>query len=99
MGDASGDGIQFHTIQAAVGHAVGQHTEKITHAHGRLQNIAGLEAHPLYGIIDGANHYRRGIVSVQRGSAGGGILFFGEQSFQLGVLGRPIFFVRVKSIR
>ncbi len=37
-------------------------------------------------------------MGVQSGSAGGGILLFGEQPFQLGVLGRPVFLVGVKGI-
>ena len=37
-------------------------------------------------------------MGIQSGSAGGGILLFGEQPFQLGVLGRPVFLVGVKDI-
>ena len=96
--NAASNRIQFYAIQTAAGHAVGQHTEEVAHAHGRLQNISRLEAHLFHSIIDGANYHRRGIMGIQRGSAGGGILIFGEQSFQLGILGRPVFFAGVKGI-
>ena len=78
FGDAPGNGIQFYTIQAAVCHAGGQHSKEIAHAHGRLQNVARLEAHALHRIINRANYHRGGVVGIQHGAAGGGVFVLGE---------------------
>ena len=97
--NAACDAVQFHTVQAAILHGVRQHTKKVANAHARLQNIAAAEAHALHSIIDGTNHGGAGVVGVQDGATGGGVLIFGEQSFQFGVLFCPVALVRVKGIR
>ena len=52
----------------------------------------------LHGIVNATDHGGAGIVGVQSRSASGGVFILREQSFQLGVLGRPIFLVGVKSV-
>ena len=45
LGNAPGDGVQFHTVDLAACHSVREHTDKVTDATGRLQNIALSKAH------------------------------------------------------
>ena len=52
----------------------------------------------LHGIVNATDHGGAGIVGVQSRSASGGVFILREQFFQLGVLGRPIFLVGVKSV-
>ena len=83
LGDASGDGIQLHTVGVTACHAVGEHTDKVAHAAGRLQNVALPEAHLLQCLIHGLNDDWGGVESGQRAGSGGGVFFFGKQGFQL----------------
>ena len=99
LGNAPGNAVQFHAVQAAVCHAIRQHPKEVAHAHTRLQNITGLKAHLLDRIIDGTNHHRRGVVGVQGTGTGSSILILGKQSFQFGVLFCPTIFAGVKGIR
>ena len=62
--NTSADGIQLHTVQAAVLHFLREHTEEIAHAHGRLQDIAGLKAQIANGLVDGPNDGGSSIVGV-----------------------------------
>lgn len=73
FGDSACDGVQLHTVQTAVRHAFGQHTEEIADAHARFQNVAGLEAHVLDCIIDGADNGGAGKVRAQRRLPGSGM--------------------------
>ena len=75
--DASRDGIQLHAVKPAAFHALRQHTEEVAHAHAGLQNIAGLEAHVLHHVVNGADNGGTGIVGVERGSSGGGVFLRG----------------------
>ena len=75
--DASRDGIQLHAVEPAAFHALRQHTEEVAHAHAGLQNIAGLEAHVLHRVVNGADNGGAGIVGVQRGRSGGGVFLRG----------------------
>ena len=96
--NAPGDRIQFHAVQAAVLHGVRQHSKEVAHTHGRLQNVARLKPHFLDCIINRANYHRGGVVGVQGAGTGGGVLIFGEQPFQFGVLFCPTIFAGVKGI-
>ena len=98
FGDAPGDAVQLYAVQPTVLHDVRQHPEEVTHAHGRLQNVARPETHLFDCIINGANHHRRGVVSVQGAGTCGGILVLGEQPFQFGVFLCPTIFAGVKSV-
>ena len=77
LGDASRNGIQLHAVEPAAFHALRQHTEEVAHAHGRLQDVAGLEAHAADSLIDCLDNRGAGVVSVQRGSSGGGVFLRG----------------------
>ena len=73
--------------------------KKLPHAHRRLQNVAGTEAHLLHGFINGADNSGAGVVGVQGGGPGRGVFLRGQQFFQFRILGGPRGFVRVKGIR
>ena len=75
--DASRDGIQLHAVEPAAFHALRQHTEEVAHAHAGLQNIAGLEAHVLHRVVNGADNGGTGVVGVEGGGAGGGVFLRG----------------------
>ena len=75
--DASRDGIQLHAVEPAAFHALRQHTEEVAHAHAGLQNVPGLETHILHRVVNGADNRGAGVVSVQRGSSGGGVFLRG----------------------
>ena len=94
----STDGIQLHAVQTAVSHFLRQHTKEIAHTHRRLQNISGLKSHTVHRFIDGLNDRRAGVMGVEGGASGGGIFLRGQQLFQLGILGSPCRFFRVKGI-
>ena len=96
--NASGDAVQFHTIQAAVLHGVRQHPEKVADTHAGFQNIAATESHFFYCIIDGTDNGGAGIVCIQHRPTGGGVLVLRKHSFQFGVLLCPVVFVGVKGI-
>ena len=93
------DGIQFHAVQTAAGHALRQHPEEIAHTAGRFQNVAGAEAHLLYRAIDGADDDGAGVVGVEGGGPGRFIFLRGQKLFQFGVLLGPGSFGRVEGIR
>ena len=76
--DASRDGIQLHAVEPAAFHALRQHTEEVAHAHAGLQNVPGLETHILHRVVNGADNRGAGVVSVQRGSSGGGVFLRGK---------------------
>ena len=76
--DSAGDAVQLHTVQAASLHLLREKPEKVPDAHGRLQDVAGLEAHAADSIIDCLDNRGAGIVSVQRGSSGGGVFLRGK---------------------
>jgi len=98
FGDAPGDAVQFHAVQPTALHGVRQHSEEVTYAHTRFQNVTAAETHTLHRIVDTTDHGRAGVVGIQSRSASGGVFILREQFFQLGVLGRPIFLVGVKSV-
>ncbi len=81
-----GDAVQFHTVQAAVCHAVGQHSKEVAYAHTRFQNVAAAETHALHSNVNTTDHGGAGVVGIQHGAAGCGILVLGEQPFQFRVL-------------
>ena len=64
FGDLSGDLVQLHAVQLALGKAVREHSEEIAHAHGRLQNVAACKAHPFQSCVHFPNDNRGGIVGV-----------------------------------
>ena len=99
FGNPAGDGIQFHTVKAAVAHFLREHTEEVADAHGRLQNVAGLEAHISNRFIDGPDDRGAGVVGVEGGSAGGFIFCWRKGGFQLLILRCPAGFAGIKGIR
>ena len=98
FGDAPGDAVQLYAVQPTVCHAVRQHPKEVAHTHTRFQNVTAAETHTLHRIVDTTDHGGAGVVGVQSRSASGGVFILREQFFQLGVLGRPIFLVGVKSV-
>ena len=99
FGNPAADGIQFHAVQTAPGHALRQHPEEVAHAHRRLQNVAGTEAHLLHSLINGADNGGAGVVGIEGGGPGRFVFLRGQQLLQLRILGGPRGFVRVKGIR
>ena len=90
LGDATGDGIQFHAVELAVPHTLRKQTEEVADAHRRLQNVAGFKAHLFNGFIDAADNGRTGVVSVQGGSSGGGVFLLGQKGFQFLIFGMAV---------
>ena len=78
LGDSAGNAVQLHAVEPAAFHALRQQTEEVTHAHGRLQDVAGPEAHAADSLIDCLDNRGAGVVSVQRGSSGGGVFLRGK---------------------
>ena len=78
LGDAPGDGIQFHTISVTACHAFGNHADEIANTTGWLQNIALPEAHLLQRLIHGLDDNRRGIERSQGAGSGSSVFFFGK---------------------
>ena len=99
LGDSAGDAVQLHTVQAASLHLLREKPEKVPDAHGRLQDVAGLEAHAADSLIDCLDNRGAGVVGVEGGGAGGGVFLRGKHAFQLIVLGAPACLVRVESVR
>ena len=79
LGDPSGDGIQFHAVETAASHIFREHSKEIADTHGRLQNIAGLEAQIANSFINSTDNRGAGVVGVQRGRTGGGIFLRGKR--------------------
>ena len=98
LGDPPADGIQLHTVQLASGHAIRQHTKEIAHAAGRFQNIASLESHVTYGLVNSPNHRGAGVVSIEGGPSGSGVFLWSQKLLQLGIFLAPAFLVRVKGV-
>ena len=89
LGDPAGDGIQFHTVQAAVLHLFREHTEEVADTHGRFQNVAGLESHLRNSIIHGLDNRGRCIVGIEGGTSGGAVLLGSQCCGKFLILFRP----------
>ena len=98
-GDAAGEAVQFHAVQAAARHALRQQAEEVAHTHSRFQNVPGAKAHLFHSVIDGADHRGAGVVGVEGGGAGRRILCLGQQRLELRVLLAPVLVLRVKRLR
>ena len=99
LGDTPGDGVQFHTVEAAALHGLREQSEEIAHAHRRFQDVARLEAHPLHSVIDGLDDGGAGVVGVEGGRSGGSVFLRGEGGIQFPELACPAIFFLVKGIR
>ena len=97
--DASRDGIQLHAVEPAAFHALRQHTEEVAHAHAGLQNVAGLEAHVLHRVVNGADNGGAGVVGVEGRGAGGGVFLRGKCGVQLCKFVFPVILAFIKSVR
>ena len=97
--DVPGNAVQLHAVQTAPGHALRQHPEEIAHTAGRLQNVAGAEAHLFYRVVNGADHSGAGVVGVEGRGPGRFIFLRGQKLFQFGVLLGPGSFGWVEGIR
>ena len=64
LGDAAGEGVQLHAVQAAVLHALRHQPKKVANAAGRLQDVAGAETHILHRLIDGLDNGGGRVVGV-----------------------------------
>ena len=98
LGNPAGDGIQFHTVKAAVTHLIGEHTEEVAHTHRRFQDITALEAHVSNSFIHGLDYCGAGIVSVQRRASCCGIFLWGKGFVQFDELVCPVGLAFVKGI-
>ena len=98
LGNAPGDAVQLHTVQAASLHLLREKSEKVSDAHGRLQNVAGLEAHVSNGFIDCLDNRGTGVVGVQRGGAGSGVFLRGKCGVQLCKFVCPIWLIFIERI-
>ena len=81
LGDPTGETVQLNTIEAAVLHPLGQHPEEVSHAHCRLQNVAGLKAHVFNGLVHCTDDCRAGVMGIQCGSPCRLVLLIGEFRF------------------
>ena len=95
LGNAPGEAVQLHAVQFAVAHGLRQTAEEIAHAAGRLQDVAGLEAHVGEGIIDGPDDNRGGVMGIEGGRPSRRILVLGQQGLELPVLAVAL----VKAVR
>ena len=98
-GDSAGETVQLYAVQAASGHGVRQQAEKIAHAAGRFQNVAGSKSHASNGLIHGADDRRAGVMGVQGRGTGRSIFGLAEQLFEFLIFLFPICILRVKRLR
>ena len=98
-GDSAGETVQLYAVQAASGHGVRQQAEKIAHAAGRFQNVAGSKSHASNGLIHGADDRRAGVMGVQGRGTGRRIFGLAEQLFEFLIFLFPICILRVKRLR
>ena len=99
LGDAPGDGVQLHTIEAAARHAVREQAKEIAHAHRGFQDVAGGKAHIAHSLIDGLDDGGAGVVGVEGGRSGGSVFLRGEGGVQFPELACPTVLLLVKGIR
>ena len=95
LGNAPGEAVQLHAVQFAVAHGLRQTAEEVAHATGRLQDVAGLEAHVGEGIVDGPDDHRGGVMGIEGGRPSRRILVLGQQGLELPVLAVAL----VKAVR
>ena len=79
-------------------HLLREKPEKVPDAHGRLQNVAGLEAHGSNGFIDCLDNRGAGVVGVEGGGAGGGVFLRGKCGVQLCKFVCPIWLIFIERI-
>ena len=77
------DGVDFHTVDFAVCHAVRQHTDEVANAAGRFQNVSLPEAHLLQCLVHSPDDDRGSVKGGKGTGSGGGIFVLVKQSFQL----------------
>ena len=95
----SRDAVQLHTVKTAFLHFLRQKSEKVAHAHRRLQDVTALKAHVRKSFIHCPDDRGRGIMCVERRASCGGI-FFGRKRFvKLDKFVCPRFLLLVKGIR
>ena len=99
LGDAPGDGVQLHTVEAAALHGLREQSEEIAHAHAGFQDIARLESHLLHRVIDRPDHGGAGVVGVEGGRSGSGVFLRGEGGIQFPEFACPAILFLVKGIR
>ena len=97
--DSAGDAVQLHTVQAASLHLLREKPEKIPDAHGRLQDVAGLEAHVANGFIDCLDNRGAGVVGVQGRCSGRGVFFGRKRRIKLRKFVFPVILAFIKSVR
>ena len=98
-GNSPGNAVQLYAVQTAFLHFLRQHTEEVTDAHGRLQDITLRKTHLTDGLINCTNHGRTGVVGIQRGSPRHFVFFRREQLFQFVILTAPVILTVIKCIR
>ena len=96
--DAPGDAVQLHTVELTARHGLRQQAEEVADAAGGFQNVALLEAEIAQGLIDRLDNHGAGVVGVQGGGPGGGVLCLIQQPLQLRVFCAPILLVLVKCL-
>ena len=99
LGDSAGDAVQLHTVQAASLHLLREKPEKVPDAHGRLQDVAGLEAHVLHRVVNGTDNGGAGVVGVEGRGAGGGVFLRGKCGVQLRKFVFPVILAFIESVR
>ena len=77
--DPSADGVDFHTVDFAVRHAVRQHTDEVANTAGRFQNISLPEAHLRKCLVHSPDDDRGGVKGGKGTGSGGGIFVLGKQ--------------------
>ena len=81
--NAAGDAVQLYAVELAALHRFRQTAEKVANAAGRLQYVAGLEAHFAQSVIHCLDNDGAGIVGVQGGAARRRIFLVRQKAFEL----------------
>ena len=97
--NAAGDAVQLYAVELAALHRFRQTAEKVANAAGRLQYVAGLEAHFAQSVIHCLDNGRAGIVGVQGGAARRRIFLVRQKAFELLIFLLPACIFGIKCLR
>ena len=97
--NAAGDAVQLYAVELAALHRFRQTAEKVANAAGRLQYVAGLEAHFAQSVIHCLDNGRAGIVGVQGRAARRSIFLIRQKTFELLIFFLPTRIFNIKRLR
>ena len=90
LGDATGNAVKLHAVDAGVREALRFHADEVANAAGRLQKVSALKAHVLQRLIHSADDNRRRIERGQRGFPRCGVLLLVKKLFQFQIVTVPL---------